>query len=131
MTSRSSDDVSWWGRLLIWSILIVFVVVPVSVIGIAMLDEIVRPTPEIVLELQQRDHDEFTRRLEAAFPPGMAESELVSGLNAQGFATDTDAREGRFVRSSIACSDDWVVNWTVDAEGDLATITGYDMGACL
>jgi hypothetical protein len=129
MTSGSADEMPLWGRLFLWSFVIVFVGVPASIIGLGTIDEIVRPTPEIVSDLP--GDDDFTTRLELRFPQGMAESDLVSGLERLGFVPDAAAGRARFSRQSVVCSNDWIVVWALQADRTLATISGYDMGACL
>lgn len=120
-----------WGRLFLWSFVTIFLLVPVSIVGLMTVDEILRPTPTVVRDLPPRGDDAFTTRLEARFPQGMAELDLIADLERLGFVLDTTAHRAKFLRTSLVCSHDWIVEWTVKTDGALATISGHDMGACL
>jgi hypothetical protein len=76
---------------------------------------------------------EFKERLKSQFSVGMAESDLVRDLQAQGFRPPVSYRGAKyatFSMTSIPCELTWSVGWRADPEGKITDIDGSYSATC-
>jgi hypothetical protein len=76
---------------------------------------------------------EFKERLRSRFSIGMAESDLVRDLQAQGFRSPVSYRDTKYVTFStisIPCELTWSVGWRADPEGKITDIDGSYSATC-
>jgi hypothetical protein len=76
---------------------------------------------------------EFKERLKSRYLVGTTESDLVRGLQAQGFRPPVSYRDSKyatFSTTSIPCELTWSVSWRADPEGKITDIDGSYSAAC-
>jgi hypothetical protein len=76
---------------------------------------------------------EFKERLKSRFAVGLAESELMSDLDEQGFRPPVSYRDTKyttFTATSIPCELTWTVIWRADQENKITSIDGSYSAAC-
>ena len=71
---------------------------------------------------------EFNRRVQAAYPIGMSEADIISQLKKTGFEVNDASAE--FSRSIFPCKLDWEINWTLNPNGTVKDITSDYSSAC-
>jgi hypothetical protein len=67
---------------------------------------------------------EFNKRVQAKYPTGIMESDLISRLSKDGFDIYPKAREANSVSQGLPCAYDHWLLWTVTKNNVVATIKG-------
>jgi hypothetical protein len=76
---------------------------------------------------------DFKERVKSQFEVGIAESDLVRDLQAQGFQPPVSYRDSKyatFSRNSILCELTWSVLWHADQQGKITDIDGSYSATC-
>jgi hypothetical protein len=84
---------------------------------------------------EEQMRQRFRSRLQARFPLGSQESELIRELWNEGFKPSgtwtVDSRSATIVAVNIACRGGWSVDWSTNASGALTALDGSFGAGCL
>ncbi|WP_299406695.1 hypothetical protein [uncultured Roseobacter sp.] len=90
--------------------------------------------PEIGRGLPSRDHaatEELRARVRALFPTPIAATHIITELEAQGFAIDSDNNVASFWKNGFPCRTIWRIFWEMDDDGTVSSIDALYGGVCL
>lgn len=73
----------------------------------------------------------FNRAVQARFPVGSSESDLIRELVAQGFEPGWGGRNAIYKGTPVVCADEYAVVWDVDGADRLAKVSGNFRAICL
>jgi hypothetical protein len=76
----------------------------------------------------------FQTRVTAAFPVGMAESDLIGELRGQGYPDPISfggTKQVEFKEGDIVCSNSWKITWKTDTAAKVSEIRGTRTMICL
>lgn len=103
-------------------------------IVVAIFDEPERPLilqdlPDQTSEIEAA----FSSRLQQEFPPGTPQNSLIGRLSAWGFSfNETEGRLWANYRTpAIVCQESYIVDWQLDASGNITGIDGGFHLSCL
>ncbi len=80
-------------------------------------------------EMWAEASEAFGARVRSLHPPGREAGALRQALRREGFALGGEG-EARLAWPGFLCQYDWVVRWTEDGGGRVASIDGAHTGAC-